>query len=168
MGAVSRVTFTANYAVDRMGGSCVANLMKLLLLLAIVALTSPAMASEEQIHNWKAATLAADTSLFGTVEVKATADSGGNLQSLAVTVKGKTITVPEKWLKTLPSLPLASIQVRSERGYDPTPWLYIYFETPSVPKVQTHIAIQNGKLVRASITTIDAKGTRKHEDRKAP
>jgi hypothetical protein len=143
--------------------------MKLILsLLAVVAVTSPATASQEQIHNWKAATLVAETSLFGTVEVKATADSGGNVQTLAVTVKGTTVTIPEPWLKTLPGLPLASIQVRSERGYDPTPWLYIYFESPSTPKVHTHIAIQNGKLVRASITTVDANGTQKQEDRKAP
>jgi len=143
--------------------------MKLILsLLAMMALISPAMASQEQIHNWKAATMVADTSLFGTVEVRATADGGGNVQTLAVTVKGQTITIPEKWLKTLPSLPLASIQVRSERGYDPAPWLYIYFESPSIPTIHTHIAIQNGKLVRASITTVDAKGTQKQEDRKAP
>jgi len=136
-------------------------------LLAVMALTSHAMASQEQIHKWKAATVVADTSLLGTVEVKATADSGGNVQTLAVTVKGTTITIPEKWLKTLPDLPLASIQVRSERGYDPTPWLYIYFESPSTPKVHTHIAIQNGKLARASITTVDANGTQKHEDHPA-
>ena len=143
--------------------------MKLIVsLLAVMALTSHAMASQEEIHNWKAATVVADTSLFGTVEVKATADSGGNVQTLSVTVKGTTITIPEKWLKTLPDLPLASIQVRSERGYDPTPWLYIYFESPSIPKVHTHIAIQNGKLARASITTVDANGTQKHEDRNAP
>lgn len=137
-------------------------------LLAVVALSSPATADQEMIANWKAATLVADTSLFGTVEVKATADSGGNVKMLAVTVKGKTITIPEKWLKTLPSLPLASIEVRSARGYDPTPWLYMYFETPSMPKVQTYIEIQNGKLVRASIATVDAKGNQKHENRKAP
>ena len=143
--------------------------MKLILsLLAMMAVTSAAMASQEQIHNWKAATLVADTSLFGTVEVKATADSGGNVQTLAVTMNGTAITIPETWLKTLPGLPLASIQVRSERGYDPTPWLYIHFESSRIPKVQTHIAIQNGKPVRASITTVDAKGTAKHEDRKAP
>lgn len=36
--------------------------MKLILsLLAMMALTSAAMASQEQIHNWKAATLVADT-----------------------------------------------------------------------------------------------------------
>jgi hypothetical protein len=143
--------------------------MKLVpLLLALVALASPAAASQEQIHDWKAATLVAETSLFGSVEVKSSADAGGNVQTLAVTVNGKTLTIPEAWLKTLPSLPLASIQVRSEPGYDPKPWLYIYFQTASVPQVQTHIAIQNGKLVRASITTVDAKGTQKHEDRKAP
>lgn len=147
--------------------------MKLLALalvsvLAMMALTSPATASQEQVHTWKAATLVADTSLFGAVEVKATADGGGKVQTLSVTVKGKTITIPEEWLKSLPGLPLASIQVRSERGYDPTPWLYIYFESSSIPKVHTYIALQNGKLVRASITTVDAKGTRKPESRKAP
>jgi len=143
--------------------------MKLIVsLLAVMTLTSHATASQEQIHSWKAATLVADTSLFGTVEVKATADSGGKVQTLAVTVKGTTITIPENWLKTLPDLPLASIQVRSERGYDPTPWLYVYFESSSSPKVQTHIAIQNGKLARASITRVDANGAQKHEDRNAP
>lgn len=139
--------------------------LALLSVLATMALGSRASASQEQIHPWKAVTLVADTSWFGVVEVKATADSGGNVQALAVTVKGKTIAIPEQWLKTLPGLPLASIQVRSERGYDPTPWLYIYFQSP---QVQTHIAIQNGKLVRAAITTVDAKGTQKREDRKAP
>ena len=64
-------------------------------LLAAMALTSPAMASQEQLHHWKVATVVVDTSLFGTVEVKATAGSGGNVQTLAVTVKGTSITIPE-------------------------------------------------------------------------
>ena len=68
--------------------------------------------SRPAARRWKAATLVADTSWFGVVEVKATADGGGNVQTLAVTVKGKIITIPQEWLKTLPGLPLASIQLR--------------------------------------------------------
>jgi hypothetical protein len=138
-------------------------------LLALFALASPAAASEEEIHNWKSATMVATTSLFGAVEVKATADAGGSVQTLAVIVKRTTITIPEKWLKSLGNLPVASMQVRTESGHDPHPWLYIYFRTPSTPTVHVHIAIQNGKLVRASIVTTDAKGKQaKYEERKAP
>ncbi|HEU0037591.1 MAG TPA: hypothetical protein VFQ53_43570 [Kofleriaceae bacterium] len=136
-----------------------------LVVLALFAV--PAHASEEQIHHWKTATLSADTDLFGTVEVKATADAGGNVKTLAVTAKGKTIVVPEAWLKTLPSLPLASIQIRTERGYDPQPWLYVFFQTPSTPQIQTHISFQGGKLVQASITKLNAKGATT-EFKKAP
>ena len=142
---------------------------KLILSLALIlGAATVARASEEQIHNWKTATLVADTSLFGEVAVTASADAGGRVKSLSVKVKGKTIVVPDKWIATLPDLPLASIQVRSERGYDKDPWLYVYFQTPSTPQVQVHISFQSGKLAGGSITTIDAKGNRKYEQRKAP
>ena len=75
--------------------------MKLILsLLAMMALASAAKASQQQLHNCKAVTLVADTSLFGTVEVKATADSGGNVQTLAVTMNGTAITIPATRLKS--------------------------------------------------------------------
>jgi hypothetical protein len=143
--------------------------MKLAIVVAFVLATlSGARASEEEIHHWRSATLTGDTSLFGAVEVRAAADSSGNVQTLEVTAKGVTVVIPPKWLNTLPSLPLASIQLRTERGYDPQPWLYVYFRTTSQPQVAVHIAIQDGKLRHASITTVDANGNRKDEQRKAP
>ena len=142
-------------------------MLKLTLAL-LVALGSAAHASQEQIHSWKSATLVADTQLFGDVEVKATANAKGDVQALSVTVKGKPLALPPAWLATLPSLRLASLEVRTEVGYDPQPWLYLVFDSGIATRDRVHIAFQGGKLAHATVTTVDAKGNRKHETRKAP
>lgn len=142
--------------------------MRKLALVVLIAMVSPAHASEEQIHHWKSVTLVAETRLFGDVEVKAAADAKGNVQALSVAVKGKTIAVPAKWLASLPALRLASLEVRSEVGYDPQPWLYVVFDRGIATRERVHLAFQGGKLAHAMLTTVDAKGHVKHEQRKAP
>jgi hypothetical protein len=142
--------------------------MRTLVLGLLIAMASTAHASQEEIHHWKSVTLVAETRLFGDVEVKAAADAKGNVQSLTVAVKGKAIAVPAKWLASLPPLRLASIEVRSEVGYDPQPWLYLVFDRGISTRDRVHIAIQGGKLAHATLTTVDAKGNLKHEQRKAP
>ena len=139
-----------------------------LTLVLLLALSSAAHASQEQIHHWRSVTVVADTSLFGDVEIKATADAKGNVQALSVAAKGKTIAIPAAWIASLPSLRLASIEVRSEVGYDPQPWLYLVFDRGISTKDRVHIAIQGGKLAHATVTTVDAQGAVKHEQRKAP
>jgi len=93
-----------------------------LVLVVTVALVGTAIASQEQTHRWKTVTIVAETNLFGDVDVKTSADATGIVQALEVTAKGATITVPKAWLGKLPAVKLASIEVRSERGYDPQPW----------------------------------------------
>lgn len=138
--------------------------------MVIAALAGTALASEEEIHGWKSATIAASTQLFGDVEVKATADAKGNVATVTVTAKGKTIVVPAKWLAGLGALPLSTLEIRSEVGYDPQPWLYVVFRTgPRTVKgsVEVHIALQGGKLVHATLNTFDGKGGSKFETKKA-
>jgi hypothetical protein len=142
--------------------------MTRLVLALLIAMGSTAHASEEEIHRWKSVTVVADTRLFGDVEVKATANAQGHLQALSVPVKGQTIAVPAKWLAQRAPLRLASLEVRSEVGYDPQPWLYVVFDRGLATKDRVHIAFQGGKLAHAALTTVDAKGNRKYEQRKAP
>ena len=141
--------------------------MKLLALLALFALTSPAYASEEEIHPWKTMAVTADTQLHGPVEVKVGAGPKGNVATIAVTSRGKTITVPANWIETLPALRIESLQVRSEVGHDPQPWLYAVFKVGTTSD-EVLFAIQGGKLVHATIKTRDAQGQFKWDVRKAP
>ena len=97
--------------------------------LVILLLAAPAFASQEQTHVWKSATVAASTQLLGEVAIKATADASGNVKTLDIVVKGKTLAVPAKLLAALPALPLASLEIRTERGYDKDPWLYAFFRS---------------------------------------
>lgn len=146
--------------------------MRVLIAFVIAILvTSAALASEEQIHHWKATTVTASTDLFGDVEMKATADDKGNLKALTVTAKGKKIDVPPTWIATLPAVPISSIEVRTERGYDPDPWLYAVFRSgPRGAKgaVELHIAFQGGKLKQALVETFAGNNTSKTAFVKAP
>jgi hypothetical protein len=142
-----------------------------IVVLLILALAGPAIASQEQIHPWKSFSISASTQLFGDVEMKATGDAKGNLKTLDVVVKGKTITVPAKWLATLPAMPLSSLEIRTERGYDAEPYLYAYFRNGAKNAkgtVELHLAFYGGKLKDASTNTHDGKGSSQHERKPAP
>jgi hypothetical protein len=140
-------------------------------LVLTLAFAQTASASREQIHTWKTATVVAPTDLFGDVEVKSGADASGNVASLTVTISGTAIVVPATWLATLPKVPLASLEVRSEKGRTGTPVLYAVFRTGPTTvagSVDVHIWFQGGKLAGASVTTYDGKGGSKWDQRKAP
>jgi hypothetical protein len=145
-----------------------------LAVLVVTAVASPlAHASEEEIHDWKAVTLVAAAGAFGDVTVAAKADAASHVATLAVTVKGQTIAVPATWLATLPPLTLTGLEVRSERGYGPTPILYVVLRVDPAKaggarRKDVHVWFQDGKLTGASITTTDAKGDTTFEQRKAP
>lgn len=141
------------------------------LVLALMLAASPALASQEQTHVWKSATVAATTQLLGDVEMKATADASGNVKTLDIVVKGKTLSVPAKLFASLPAMPLASLEIRTERGYDKEPWLYAFFRSGAKNAkgtIEVHIAVQGGKLMDASIDTHDGAGGSKHETKKLP
>jgi hypothetical protein len=135
--------------------------MRKLAFVLSLALAMPALASQEQTHVWKSATVAATTQLLGEVEIKATADASGNVKKLDIVVKGKSIAVPAKLLAALPALPLASLEIRTERGHDKDPWLYAVFRSGAKDvkgSVEVHIAVQAGKLMDASVDTSDGAG----------
>jgi hypothetical protein len=151
--------------------------MKLALALVACLLAAPALASREQIHRWKAATITVSTDKFGDVEARATANDDGNVKTLALVIKGKTITVPEKWIAKLPAMPLASLEIRTEPGSlrsspgPAEPWLYLVFRNgakDAATTVQLHLAFQKGKLDHASSTTFDGKGGSKNATIAAP
>lgn len=147
-------------------------MLKVVAVLLLVC--SVAAASQEQIHPPKAITLVAGTSLFGDVEVRGKVNTAGHVDSISVVVNKTTIQISAAWLKTLPSMTLAGIEIRTERGYGPKPVLYIVLGSdvatlPSGTKDQrVHLWIEDGKLTGASITTYDAKGSSKSEQRKGP
>jgi hypothetical protein len=91
-----------------------------------------------------------------------------------VTVNKTTIQIPSTWLATLPPMVLAGIEIRSERGYGPKPVLYIVLKgdlakLPAGSKDRrVHVWIEDTKLTGASITTFDARGDSKWEQRKGP
>jgi hypothetical protein len=150
---------------------------RFILCCAVVSLTSAAAisrASEEMIHPWKKVSLVADGggSGFGDVTVTAEGSIGAaamRVTSLAVKVQGKTITIPSKALQDLPGLQLHSLEVRSERGYDKDPWLYVVFKLwrpkrpASITSETVHFAIQGGKFVHRSVTAWDTKHQSKYE-----
>lgn len=143
--------------------------------LAIVCLLgAPALASEEQLHPPKAVTLVADAGSFGEVHVMAKLGASGAIDTLAIQVNKATILATAAWLETLPPLVLAGMEIRSERGYGPEPVLYVVLDTDpaKLPKgakrQRVHVWIEGGKLTGASITTTDAKGDSRWEQRKGP
>jgi hypothetical protein len=142
-----------------------------IVVVLLTLLGGPAIASQEQIHPWKTVSISAATKLFGDVEMKATGDTAGNLKTLDVVIKGKTLTVPAKWIATLPAMPLSSLEIRTERGYDPEPWLYAYFQNGAdgaKGTIELHISFQGGKLKDAATNTHDGKGNAKFETKKGP
>jgi len=139
-----------------------------LVFVLMAVLAGSAAASQEQIHRWKAVTVTADTDRFGDVEVKASADAAGVVRLLVVTSKAGTITVPKAWLAKLPAVKLASIEIRTERGYETQPWLYVVFHLASGPNDTMHVSFRNGKLSDASTDVAAGKGTFKHSTIAAP
>ena len=103
------------------------------LIAAILVIASPLRASEEMIHPWKQATVQVDTGKsFGLVEVtvKATLTPKPALTTLTVKAAGRALALPAKALADLPDLDVSSLEIRTEPGYDPQPWLYVVFQVP--------------------------------------
>jgi hypothetical protein len=139
--------------------------------LLVLATAGVAVASKERIHEWRSLELSAVTEHFGLVEVRASADAKGNVNTLRVSYGEASITVPEQWIDVLPDLPLSSVEIRSEPGDDSRPWLYLFFRKglPGANKtVEVHIAFRSGKLDSASTMTSDGKGGGQHKAFRAP
>lgn len=114
-------------------------------------------------------TLIAGTTLFGDVAVRAHGDAHGHVKALEVTVNGEAITVPAAWMRTLPTMWLGSLEVRTERGRDRQPWPYLVFRQTVSGRDTVHIAIAGSRVARAFIQTHDLEaGTSTFEERAGP
>jgi hypothetical protein len=103
------------------------------LFAALLLTATPLGASEEMIHPWKQATVQVDTGKsFGVVEVtvKATLTPKPALTALTVKAGGRALALPARALADLPELDVSTLEIRTEPGYDPQPWLYVVFQVP--------------------------------------
>ncbi len=140
--------------------------MRAIVAAAVLAWSHAAHASEEEIHQAKRVTAVAETGMFGEVEVRAEATPGAKpaLKSLAVVVKGTAIAFPAAAFEGLPPLALEGLQLRSERGYDKDPWLYVVLQVAAhhlpagAQRQSVHFAISAGKARYRAVTTVDKAG----------
>lgn len=122
-----------------------------------------AAASEEEIHSPYEIIVSADTGkLFGDVTVEIKTDKrikAPKIISIRVKIGGEWKDVPEKAFSDLDSPLLNKTEIRTEVGYDDSPWLYIYFEVGHRDKngkwnpKRVHIAYHKGRFESRSITT---------------
>lgn len=89
--------------------------------------------------------------------------------SIRLRIHGKWLSVPEKAFADLDAPLLSAAEIRTEVGYDESPWLYIYFELAYRdqsgkwnPK-KVHIAYHREKFEHRAITTPLSNGSSKWE-----
>ena len=128
-----------------------------------------ASASEEQIAPWSEITISTDF-IAPYAESKVTLKTEGGALT-RVTVKPAStaeVVVPKEALKGLTAVQLQSVQLTSEMGYDPVPWLYIKISygaaIPGTTKVyrQAVFAVQGDRVVYRALLTPHGDGY-KHE-----
>jgi hypothetical protein len=137
----------------------VALLLNVFLIMAVSSLH----ASEEQIHFPTEITITANAGeIFGevTAEIKTNKESKSpKIKSIRLNIDDEWKLVPEKAFADLENVLLQKTEIRTEKGYDESPWLYIYFEishrTESgsyFPK-RVHIAYRKDKFESRFIDT---------------
>lgn len=128
----------------------------------------PGSASEEEIIRPHRVILDADCGRsFGVVRVDMilARDKQANLvQGIVLSIAGAQHKVPVKAYADLRSPRLNTLELRTERGYDRHPWLYITFEAEHVDKNgkgnlrRVYIASQNGRFVYRALKFRKADG----------
>jgi len=130
-----------------------------ILFLALLILPINLEASQEQILNPNSVSLTVFAGEhFG--NVKATITSNDEVvQNIELEVKNEKVIIPKEVYGYLKKPFLNSFQIRTERGYDEYPHLYIYlelqFKTDSgewIPK-KVHLDYYNGVIQSISIRT---------------
>jgi hypothetical protein len=140
---------------------------------AVLAMLEPAAgASQEQIHRWKHVALDLDAGAFGSVTITAAGDDRGHVVNLGLAVDHATYDLDAPWLAAQ-SVLLASIEVRTEAGTDPKPWLYLVFKLDLAPAksrrdARLRITYHDGKLVGAAVEVTDAAGRMTSSDAHLP
>ena len=151
--------------------------MKKILLFFLLAffVTSMAFASQELIINPYEISISGNVGTFGDVTVKIETNRKKEdlkIVSIKLQINGEWKSVPEPAFSDLKEPLLNETQIRTEAGYDGSPWLYIYFETAHRdennkwnPQI-VHIAYHKGKFESRSITIPTADGKSKWVEKK--
>ncbi|MBW1810791.1 MAG: hypothetical protein JRJ19_13740 [Deltaproteobacteria bacterium] len=145
----------------------------LTLATVVLFLVTPVSGSQERTHFPYSISMSADTGkLFGEVSVQIESErdkSKPKIKSIRLQIKGKWKTVPAKAFADLESPLLHKSEIRTERGWGDSPWLYIYFEVlhwDDKGKWHTrkvHIAWHKGRFEHRSITYQKPDGSTKWE-----
>ena len=128
----------------------------------IVSLT-PVHASEEDTVLPQEVLITADAGKdFGSIALEIKTDKNrekSKITSMRLKIGGKWVLVPPAAYADLAAPLLNRAEIRIEPGYDPNPWLYIYFEVAAhdvtgvfAPK-RVHIAYHSGKFEYRSVDT---------------
>jgi hypothetical protein len=143
-------------------------------LLLTLAFCSSASASKERILEPYQVTISADAGKpFGevTIEIKTNkAPNNPRITSIRLNVNGKWKDVPKKAFSDLDSPLLTKTAIRTEKGHDDSPWLYIYFEVfhtdenGTIAPKKIHICYHKRKFERRSIDTPAADGSSKWDN----
>jgi hypothetical protein len=142
-----------------------------IVLLVVLAFCSSASASKERIIEPHQVAISGDAGKpFGevTIEIKTNkAPNKPKITSIRLKVNGEWKDVPKKAFADLDSPLLMKMEILTERGYDDSPWLYIYFELfhrdekgTDAPK-RVHICYHKHKFERRTIDTPSADGSYK-------
>jgi len=142
-----------------------------IVLLTMLAFCSSASASKERILEPYEVTISADAGKpFGEVriEIKTNkAPDNPKITSIRLKVNGEWKDVPKKAFADLDSPLLTKTEIRTERGYDDSPWLYICFEVfhkdenGRVAPKMVHICYHKRKFESRGIETPSADGSSK-------
>lgn len=146
-----------------------------IVLVLIVLLSQPSLCSEELVLEPAEVSIRADAGQpFGKVSATIRADGRDaerRVADIKLQVGGKSVPIPEKAYRDLASPLLNTLELRTEVGYDKSPWLYIVFQVGFrtadglwQPK-RVHIAYHAGRIESRSIEAPNPDGstTRKHE-----
>lgn len=133
------------------------------LVLVFLLTASSLFASQERIIQPNQVTVSADAGKpFGDVivEIKTTKESdNARITGIRLNIDGAWKDVPQKAYADLRSPLLNRVEIRTESGYDDSPWLYIYFEVAHQDKTGkwnptlVHIAYHKGRFEKLLITT---------------
>ncbi|MBN2497648.1 MAG: hypothetical protein JXR96_23850 [Deltaproteobacteria bacterium] len=141
------------------------------LLSACTLAAQPALGSQERILSPRKVSLVADAGApFGEVCARIeTATEAGTIRFASVELElgGQRHRVPAKGLSGLGFVMLQKVELRTERGWDDAPWLYVYAEVAEMQGSQrwitkkVHFAFHKGRFEYRSISTPDGKGAEK-------
>ena len=117
-----------------------------------------------EIPAWQSAALVAHSEMLaGDLEVHASADPKGHVQTLAIDGPAVHITVAPAYLETLPPLELATVALRVEGKQ-----LEVRFATGRSEDEHARFVIDGGRITKVELTRITGEGKEKSQVKQPP